>query len=184
MPRRAHSSGPTIAGIICALLAAAAVGMDSPAQAECIAQPNQQAPDGTHWSLHYDRVKNRRCWILVDATGHDISTPQAQSAPAPALSTFQSFLGNFAGAPQTSTLPEAPATASPGLAGPSPRRPPARVVNTNRAGHAVRGEQKDKGDARAATHDLTEPEREALFEEFLRWHESQQIIGTVKSSPR
>jgi hypothetical protein len=33
-------------------------------------------------------------------------------------------------------------------------------------------------------HDLTGPEREALFEEFLRWHESQQMTGGVYSSPR
>jgi hypothetical protein len=179
MPRCAHSSRPITSGVVCALLAIVAVGMDSPAQAECIAQPNQQAPEGAHWSLHSDRAKNHRCWILVDAAGHDLSTPQAQPTTSPALSTFQTFIGNFTGGgPPSAAAQEAPA-ASPASA-PPPRRSPARVASPNRAERPVRTEQREKGDP--AGHELTEPEREALFEEFLRWHESQQIIGTVNSS--
>jgi hypothetical protein len=183
MPRRAHSSGSTMFGVVCALLATVAVGIDSPAQAECIAQPNQQAPEGAHWSLHYDRAKNRRCWILVDATGHDISTPPAQPDTSPALSAFQTFIGNFTGGPPSPPAQEA-AAASPATATQQPRRPPARVASPNRAERAVRTEQRETGDAQAGKRELTEPEREALFEEFLRWHESQQIMGTVNPSPR
>jgi hypothetical protein len=184
MPRRAHSSGPMLSGV--ALLAIVAAGMDSPAQAECVAQLNQQqAPDGAHWSLHYDRARNRRCWILVDAAGHEVSsTPQAQpqQSPSPALSTFQTFIGNFTGGgPPSPPAPEAPAAAASPAPAPPPRRAPARVANPNRVDRAARTEQREKSEP--ARHELTEPEREALFEEFLRWHESQQIIGTVKSSP-
>jgi hypothetical protein len=183
MPRRAHPSGPMMSGVVCALLATVAVGMDSPAQAECIAQLNQQAPEGAHWSLHSDRAKNRRCWILVDAAGHDISTPRAQPNTSPALSTFQTFIGNFTGGgPPSAPAQEAPAASASPAAAPPPRRPPAHVASPNRAERPVRTEQREKGDP--AGHELTEPEREALFEEFLRWHESQQIIGTVNSSPR
>jgi hypothetical protein len=186
MPRRARLSGSMVSSVVCVLPAIVAVGMDSPAQAECVAQLNQQqaAPDGAHWSLHYDRAKNRRCWILVDAAGHEVSpTPQAQpqQSTSPALSTFQTFIGNFTGGgPPSPPAQEAPAAAATPAPAPPPRRTPAHVASPNRVEHAARTEQREKSDP--VKHELTEPEREALFEEFLRWHESQQIIGTVNSS--
>jgi hypothetical protein len=45
----------------------------------------------------------------------------------------------------------------------------------------VRTEQRDKGDSHAGKRELSDPEREALFEEFLRWRESHQILGTSPS---
>jgi hypothetical protein len=183
MPRRAPFSGPLMSGAVCAVLATVAVDMDSPAQAECIVQPNQQAPEGTHWSLHSDRAKNRRCWILVDSTGHEISsTPEAQPSTSPVLSTLRTFIGNFTGGPPSPPVQEAAPAADP--APPPPRRPAARVASPNRAERAARTEQREKSDAPPAGRELTGPEREALFEEFLRWHESQQITGGVKPSPR
>jgi hypothetical protein len=171
-----------MSGVVCALLATVAVSIDSPAQAECIAQPNQQAPEGAHWSLHYDRSNNRRCWILVDATGHDISTLQAQPNTTSALSSFRTFLGKFTGGPPSPPAQEAPAAASPPPA--QPRRPPVHVASPSRAERAVRMEQREKGDSHAGKREFTEPEREALFEEFQRWHEGQQMIGTVNPSSR
>jgi hypothetical protein len=179
---RAPSFGPAMSGVVCALLATVAVGIDSPAQADCVVQPNQQAREGAHWSLHTDRAKNRRCWVLVDATGHDISTEQAQSVAAPSPSVLQTILGNFTGAGSSSPpAQEAPAAAV-APASPPLRRLPAHVVNANRPERIrteQRAEPRDKGG-----HELTEPEREALFEEFLRWHESQQMMGTANPSPR
>jgi hypothetical protein len=174
MSRRASSSGPLMSGAACVLLAAAAVGYDSPAYADCIVQPNRQAPDGTHWSLHFDRVQNRRCWILVDATGHDIST--YEPAATSTLSSFQSFLGNITGTnppPQPQEAPASPAVAPPG------RAPHPHVVNVHRVERpAVRPEQKTE--AHPAKHEMSPPERDALFEEFLRWHESRKITGADK----
>ncbi len=172
MPRYANRFGLTKYGVVCVLLSTVAVCFDTPARAECITLLNQQAPEGTHWSLHYDRVKNRRCWILVDATGHDVSTPQEQPAGSSTLSSIQTFFTNLTG---VQSAPE-PQEALPSAA--SPRKPQARLANASRPNHPVRPEQ--KGGAPAAQHELTQPERDALFEEFLRWHESQQIIGTVK----
>jgi hypothetical protein len=168
MLSRASSFGPILAGVVCVLLAAVAPGLVSSAQAECILQPNQQAPDGAHWSLHFDRDKNRRCWILVDAAGHDLSTPQQQPTVSSGLSSLQSFFGNLTGS-QPAASQEAPASS----AAAAPTRKP-QVVNVNRA---ARTEQ--KADAHPAKHDMTPGERDALFEEFLRWHESQKITGTA-----
>jgi hypothetical protein len=182
MPRRAHSFGPMMSGAVCAVLAVVAVSIDSPVQAECIAQPSQQAPEGSHWSLHTDRVKNRRCWVLVDAAGRDLSTEQEQPATSSALSTLQTFLGNFTGGgPPSPPAQEAPAAAPQPPGGPPLHRSSPRPANANRPEHAARTEPGDKGDALSGKRELTNPEREALFEEFLRWHESQQIMGTGHS---
>jgi hypothetical protein len=161
-----------MSGVVCVLLAIVATGFDSSAYAACILQPNQQAPEGAHWSLHTDSVTNRRCWILVDSSGRDISTPQEQSA----VSSLQSFLSKLTGSPPAPTSQEAPASPA---ANP-PRKPQPHVATVNRAAdQPVRTEQ--KSETHPARHEMTPGERDALFEEFLRWHESQQITGAGKS---
>jgi hypothetical protein len=149
------------------LLASAAAGLDSPAHAECPMQLFQQPPQGAYWSPQFDRDENRCCWILVDAAGRELPTGQAQ--PAPAL-PFQLFLGSFTGAgppPQEAT----PAPAAP----PPPRRHravhakrPVRPPGSKTAAHRARPETR---------HEMSQADRDALFEEFLRWHESQKITG-------
>jgi hypothetical protein len=162
MPRRASSFGPIMPGVVCVLLAAAAPGFVSSAQAECITQLNQQAPDGAHWSLHFDRLKNRRCWVLVDSAGRDLSAPEPQPAASTGLSSIQSFLGNLAGG--------SPGTPSPGAALP---RKPQPLVARPRVGN-VNGAA---GTEQKAGSKMTRGERDALFEEFLRWRESEKITG-------
>ena len=174
MSRPVKWFGLTKYAIVCVLLATAAVRFDSPAQAECITQLNQQAPEGTHWSLHQDRVKNRRCWILVDTTGQEVQTVPAQPDASPTLSSLQTLFNNITGTQPAAQSQEALPSPAPG----SPRKPQAHLANAGRPDHPVRSEQ--KGDAPATKRELTQPERDALFEEFLRWHESQQITGTVK----
>jgi hypothetical protein len=176
MRRRASSFGPLRSGLACLLLATIAVGLDSPAGAECILQPNQQAPEGGHWSLRVDHVKNRRCWVLVDAAGRDVPAPPEPATPE-AVSPLQSFINtfNFIGGPPPAA---APAAQEPPAAGPvaPPRRPAPRVATVTKP--AVRT------DGHPAGHEMTPEERDALFEEFLRWHESQQMTGAAKDQPR
>jgi hypothetical protein len=162
MPRRVSSFSPITPGIVCVLLAAAP-GFVSSVQAECITQPNQQAPDGAHWSLHFDSVKNRRCWVLVDSAGRNLSAPEPPPAGSNGLSSFQSFLSNLTGRPSS----QAPETAAVPPRKPQPHVARARVVNG-----AAGTEQ--KADAK---RDMTRGERDELFEEFLRWRESQKITG-------
>jgi hypothetical protein len=181
MPRRASSSGPVMLGVVCALLAAAAPGFVRSAQAECVLQPSQQAPEGAHWSLHFDSGKNRTCWILVDAAGHDLPTPEPQPAISTGLASIQSFLGNFTGGPLPPAPQEAPAVSAP-TSKPQPhvvQRHGVRshiVIVVNRPAQPVRIEQ--KADAQPAKHrlmqDMTQEEREAMFEKYLRWRESQK----------
>jgi len=195
MPERVNSFASIILRVYLIFVAMIAVFFSSPAWAEnaCIEQPSQPAPDGAHWSIHYDRAKGRKCWFLTDAKGRDVTASQAQpsAAPMPApvdslSSQIASLLGSLTGAAE-SALPQA--SASQGDAqqpGPArgPRKPRGNGANAARADNSVQAEQKGAGEGRAVKHvssPLTEPEREALFEEFLRWR--QQTMDGPSRSP-
>jgi hypothetical protein len=158
----------------------------------CIEQPSQPAAEGTRWSLHFDRAKGRKCWILVDAStnGHDAAAAQAQpnAAPTPGpveslSSQIASLLGNLTGAsanvtPQVNGPQTTPAS--------GPRKPQGNAANASKADNGVRADQRSIGEGNATKRvspALTQLEREALFEEFLRWQESQQMIGTPSPGP-
>jgi hypothetical protein len=189
MPERVNSLAPRIPGIFAVLVATIAVHFSSPARADaCLEHPGQPAAEGTHWSLHYDRAKGRKCWILVDAStnGHDAAAqtqPNAAPTPGPVeslSSQIASLLGNLTGAS---------ANVTPQVNGPQttsvPRKPP-NAANAGKADNGVRADQKSVGEGNATKRvspALTQLEREALFEEFLRWQESQQMIGTPSPGP-
>jgi hypothetical protein len=200
MPQRPGLTSPPF-GVGCILLAVVAISFDNTAQAECITQLKQEVPEGSHWSLHTDPVTNRRCWTLVESSHRDV----AQPPPPPAqVSTFSSqltsFFGSFTGGAFSASPQETPAVPPPPVSA-APRKPPvpARAANTNVASTGAistnkperpirteqKAEQKEKADGHASKLELADPaEREALFEEFLRWHESQQLTGGASSPPR
>jgi hypothetical protein len=163
------------------LLIAATAGADSRSAqaqvADCITEPNVQAPDGTHWVGHWEINNYRRCWVLMDAAGREVPVPvQAQPASPPA-SAWQTFLGNLTGAgtPPPQAAPASPAAASP----PKPRTSqpdgPHRVVTASKP---ARGEP-PKNEVRPVKREMSQPDRDALFEEFQRWHERQKITGAT-----
>jgi hypothetical protein len=173
MSQRVRSPGSlTMSGGICVMLVTVAAGPRSQAHAECITQLTQPAPAGAHWSLHQDRVTDRRCWILVDATGRELSPPQAQPATAPGPTPFQSFLGRFTAGP-----PPAPQQQATAPAAPSPLRTP-RVAHVNRPVRPPEPKVEGRPAKQEASHEMSQPDRDALFEEFLRWRESRKITGT------
>jgi hypothetical protein len=187
MPERANSFAPTIPGVFSVLVATIAIHFCSPVRADsaCLEQPSQPAAEGTRWSAHYDRAKGRKCWILVDASTNGHDAPQAQPNAAPsasaAVETLSSqiawLLGNLTGAsanvtPQ-STVPQA------GSAG-VPRKPQSNAANASKAENGVRTDQRGEGHAvKHVNSALTQPEREALFEEFLRWQQNKDTLGTL-----
>jgi hypothetical protein len=194
MPERANSFAPTIPGVFSVLVATIAVHFCSPVRADsaCLEQPSQPAAEGTRWSAHYDRAKGRKCWILVDAStnGRAAAAAQAQpnAAPTPGpveqlSSQIAALLGNLTGAsanvtPQVNAPQTSPASV--------PRKPQGNGANANKADNSVRADQRSTGEAHAAKRvspPLTELEREALFEEFLRWQESQEMTGARDPRP-
>jgi hypothetical protein len=168
-----------ISGAVGMLLVAAAAGADShPAQAQtadCVREPTVQAPDGTHWVGHWEINYYRRCWVLVDAAGREVAAPVPAQPANPPQSAWQPSLGNFTGA--STSQPQA-AQASPVAA--SPRRPhtsqrdgPHPVATPSKPAHS----EPPKSEVHAVKPDKRQLDREALYAEFLRWHESQKLIG-------
>jgi hypothetical protein len=169
-----------ISGAVGMLLAAATAGADShPAQAQtadCVREPTAQAPDGTHWVGHWEINNYRRCWVLVDAAGREVAGPVRAQQPAnPPQSAWQPFLGNFTGAStsQPQTAPASPTAAS-------PRRPPTSqpdgshpVATASKPAHSA----PSKSEVYPVKPDKSQPDRDALYAEFLRWHEGQKLIG-------
>ena len=186
MPERASSFAPTIPGVFSVLVATIAVHFCSPVRADsaCLDQPSHPAAEGTRWSAHYDRAKGRKCWILVDASTNGHDAPQAQPNAASTLSEqIASLLGNLTGAsanvaPQPTAPQVSPATA--------PRKPQGNTANAGKADNGVHADQRSIGEGHAAKRVspvLTQPEREALFEEFLRWQQDQQSPSTLLPAP-
>jgi hypothetical protein len=193
MPERVTSFAPILPCVFLVLAAMIAVEFVSPVRGEgaCIEQPAPKAAEGTHWSARYDRAKDRKCWFLVDANGRDVTaSPAAPSSAATATvesisSQIASLFGSLTAAVAENAIPRS----VPGDAGQTaaPHKPRGNGANASKADNAARGEHKSAGEGRDAVKRvspaLTEPEREALFEEFLRWQEIQRTIGASGHSP-
>jgi len=193
MPERVNSFAP-IPSVFLVFVATIAVHFCSPAWAEsgCIEQPSQPAAEGTRWSAYYDRSKGRRCWVLVDANGRDVTALQAQPSAAPtpgpvaSLSAqIASLLNNLTGA-TANAVPQVNASQGDAPQISPARKPQGGAANASKADNGVRADQKSIGEGRAAKRvppPLTQPEREALFEEFLRWQESRESVSALKPWP-
>jgi len=192
MPERVNSFAPMILGVFSVLVAAIAVQYYTPARADsaCIEQPNQPAAEGTRWSSRYDRAKGRKCWFLVDAStnGHETAAQQSAASTPWLSSQISSLIDTITGA-SANVTPQggAPQPSSPST-GPAsgPRKPQANAANASRTDGAVRADQKSIGEGHSAkrvSSGLTQPEREALFEEFLRWHENHEGASTLIPPP-
>jgi hypothetical protein len=180
MPRCASSFVPMISGVVCALLAAVAIDFRSPvlAASVCVGQAAQPAPQGARWVLHMDRVRGRRCWLLVDAYGREVSgqvQPNAASAPSPS-SPFMSLFGYMTEVPNATPQSSEPPVPRPAMRF---RRPQAHVARDNRS----RADQTSPREPHTGRGALSQPDRDALFEEFLRWHESQKMMHTLSPPP-
>jgi hypothetical protein len=65
---------------------------------------------------------------------------------------------------------------------PVPRKPQGNAANAGKADSSVRADQRSAGDGHAVKRvspALTQPEREALFEEFLRWQEKESVSTLI-----
>src|ERR1700730_17936197 len=158
------------------------------ADSACIEQPSQPAAEGARWYLRYDRAKGRKCWFLGIATTNvrDATTPQGQTsaATAPTLSSrLAELFGGLTGS-SANVAPQGNAAQS-NLTS-APRKTQGNSRNAAKTDGSVRADQRDIVEGHAgkrAPPALTQPERNALFEEFLRWHESQQNINRPNPSP-
>jgi hypothetical protein len=153
---------------------------------DCLAGPDHPPAAGGHWYYHLDHASDRKCWYLVEAAARAPTAeavqpqpePSPQPTPQPGFGAFFStlstgFPGSTAAQPSTTdargpqtapaedvrTTQAAPARGAAAVAAlaPKPHHPRPPVAHPD--GHA------------AATSD--QAERDALFQEFLRWREHQ-----------
>jgi hypothetical protein len=86
----------------------------------------------------------------------------------------------FGGLVGSSTNAAPQANAAPSNLTSPPRKTPDNSPNAAKPDKSARADQRDIVEGhtgKRAPPALTQPERNALFEEFLRWHEGQQNIN-------
>ena len=167
-------SGPARLGIFGAvgmLLAAAPDGHPAQAQtADCVTERPVQAPEGTHWVGRWEINNYRRCWVLVDAAGRELTAPVPAQPVNPPQSARPSVLGDVTGAstPQSQSAPASPAAASPRRRGAHPDGPH-RVATTSKPARSEPPKSEEhpvKPDKNLPPDSL--PDRDTLYAEFLK----------------
>jgi len=197
MSKRVTSFVPAVStGLFVAVIVLGA-NRSAVAADDCLAAPNRPPAPGGHWYYHLDRGNDRKCWYLVEpdarAPAAEAMQPQpapepsSQPTPQPGFGAFFSTLSTgFSGA--TATQPPAPDARGPQAApaddlknteaAPArdlhPARRPAAVTalapKPHQPAHA-RPPEEHADEHAAAPPD--QAERDALFQEFLRWRERQ-----------
>jgi hypothetical protein len=153
------------------------------AAAACVEQPNlQEASDG-HWYYRIDRLNHHRCWYLKQ------ESPSAAPSPAESginvanvttsISSFfsawkspvargaQQDVASVAAAAEVSAESGAPKR---GISAPAHSR---HADLKEREAERLRSNE-PKPEHAEAKHELDPAQREALFEEFLRWSLKRQ----------
>ncbi len=167
---------------------------------DCVAGPSRPPAPGGHWYYHRDRASDRKCWYLVEPAARAPTAEAMQPQPAPEPSPqpvsqpdFGSFFSSLsAGFPGSAngTQPVAPtpdarspqAAPADGLrnaeAAPAHDLQPAhRPVALSALAPKPRQPTHARPPAEHADEQAAGPpdqaERDALFQEFLRWRERQ-----------
>lgn len=163
---------------------------------DCLVGPNRPPAPGGHWYYHLDRANDRKCWYLVEPAARTPTADAMQPAPAPSPqpvaqpaaqpgfgSFFSSLSTGFPGsangtqpvAPDARSAQVAPADDRNADTAPArnlqPARRPATLAALAPKPHQPTRPRPPAGHA-AAPPD--QAERDALFQEFLRWREQRQ----------
>ena len=140
---------PVISAVL--IGAALSIGSSPVAAADCLTEPNRDAPPGQHWYYHLDHGADRKCWYL-----HATVPTGAAEPPAMELQSVRSQQRRQL-APARTATPAGDAGARS-----RPRRPPQR----QRAAPQVPAPQNPAL--------RSEADEAALYLEFLRWKEQNR----------
>jgi hypothetical protein len=160
---------------------------------DCLAGPNRPPAQGGHWYYRLDRAKNRQCWYLVEPAAQTPTAQAAQPQPAPDPTpqrTLDSFFSSLSSSFTGSTTGSQPDTASDARImqpahpddletdGASRGRQPRRVRRPDSQAALALKQHRPAHARPLAEHaeerpPLNQAERDALFQEFLRWRESR-----------
>jgi hypothetical protein len=200
MPERANSLA--YASFAGALVAAAILGLDTTpsAGADCLENPDLRITQPGHWYFHSDRTQNRKCWYFqpaeVAAPAATADAPASQPVAAGRDDLQQSLLSRFATElaqsfhsqpqqreAQQNSIPansvEATQTVSPRPAKPdrAARWERPRVAPPPTTTGAASAEKGDQPQRPAADSPPNVAEREALFQDFVKWQMERDVFG-------
>ena len=159
---------------------------------DCLAGPNRPPAQGGHWYYRLDHVNNRKCWYLAEPGSQTPTAEAPESQPSPEAtpqpmfgSFFSSLTAGFTGATQPDTANSDARimqaahpddlkndVASPGRQARMARHPDSEAAlapKPHRPAHAQPPAEHDED----RPSPLNQAERDALFQEFLRWKERQ-----------
>jgi hypothetical protein len=150
--------------------------------AECVGQPRSQADQDGHWYYRFDSLNHRKCWFLQQQPPSTGSSPaESDSTVAMKLSSFfSSLLATRQSVVSTKPQQEAVIGATTPESGADPIVPKRRTSSL----HEKRWTLNAKRGARLMEHADEQPQldqwqREALFDEFLRWTMRQEQAPRV-----
>jgi hypothetical protein len=196
-----YRTNPLVPAVYAGSLAAAvALGANWAASAAggCIAKPNQQIDQAGHWYYYTDREHHRRCWFFEtsEVTTSPVSSPdQALSAAADSQpSWFSRFSAGLAQTVSSETQQNnaqddsSTATkkhllkASKDQQNSQRRAVPDRaasrdncVASTERGDQLLPQAASERNETQSPQ--LTASDRDALYEEFLKWYVDRSILG-------
>jgi hypothetical protein len=173
------------------LLGTSLLGQPARAADDCLTAPNRAPAPGSHWYYHLDRASDRKCWYLVEPPPQSPSaqTPIAQApqpplAPEPTPPPAQPGFGSFFSSLGLTPPPQPNTTGDPRIAQPAPaddprigdagpgRQPRMTLASKQHRPVHLRPPAAEHSEERPAAS-LNQVERDALFEEFLKWRERQ-----------
>jgi hypothetical protein len=191
MPKRVISYAPAVAA---GLFTVIAFSTNGTLASDCLVQPNRQLAQSGHWYYRVDHINYRKCWYLPGPTTRmaHAEAPEAQAAPdatlGPTLSAFFASLSTGStGAKPAGTQQDA----TKGDARLIQTRPDdlrnsdvsrlkqarmARHPDSSMASTSKLNRQSPTGPHMAQTNQpppLDQANRDALFQEFLRWKARQ-----------
>jgi hypothetical protein len=191
MPKRVISYAPAVTA---GLFTVIAFSMNWALAGDCLVQPNRQLAPSGHWYFRVDHVNYRKCWYRVEPTTRmaHAEAPEAQPAPdatlGPTLSSFFASLSAAstgakpAGTQQDATKRDARTIQTPDdlKNGDVSRFKRARITrhpDSSMAATVKLNRQSSVGphvERADQAPPLSSAERDALFQEFLRWKPDEQ----------
>jgi hypothetical protein len=199
MPKRVISYAPVVAAGLCTVIA---FGTNwALAAGDCLVQPNRQPTQVGHWYYRVDRVNYRKCWYLAELRTRMSRAEAPEAGPSPDATLQQRFSSLFsslstdfkgakpAGTQQDVTNSDARIQIHPKDDVPRTQRALiARHSDLNTAFTSKLYRQSPTG-RHAERRDqppppLDQAERDALFQEFLRWKADERPAPPLDQAER